>query len=155
VVYAASRGPSAGVWRSIDAGATWKRVATGNVLSVTVDPTDSQVVYASTPVPSVLKSVDGGATFAAIGTGLPPGFQASRTGSLQVNADNPQELWIGLEGAGIYRSADGGLNWAPADDGLGDVNVYGLTMDPGDSSRIYAATAASAFARGVRIRGRK
>ena len=149
VVYAAaSRGASAGVWRSLDAGATWQRVSTAQTLSVTVDPTNPQVVYAATPVPGVLKSTNGGTTFVSMSAGLPAGFQTPRTGSVQVNALSPQELWVGLEGAGIYRSMDGAVSWAPADDGLGDPNVFGLAMDPDDPERIYASTAASVYATG-------
>jgi photosystem II stability/assembly factor-like uncharacterized protein len=149
VIYAAaSRGATAGVWRSMDAGATWQRVHSAQVLSVTVDPSNSMVVYAATPVPSILKSTDGGSTFTAVSTGLLAGFQTSRTGSVQVNPFNPMELWVGLEGAGVYRSVDGGVTWAPANAGLGDANVYGLAMDPRDPRIVYAATAASVFATG-------
>lgn len=149
VIYAAaSRGATAGVWRSIDAGATWQRVNNAQVLSVTVDPSNSMVVYAATPVPTILKSADGGSTFTVVSTGLPAGFQTSRTGSVQVNPSNSMELWVGLEGAGVFRSLDGGATWAPANAGLGDANVYGLAMDPRDSRIIYAATAASVFATG-------
>jgi photosystem II stability/assembly factor-like uncharacterized protein len=149
VIYAAaSRGASAGVWRSLDAGTTWQRVSTAQTLSVTVDPVDSQIVYAATPAPAVLKSTNGGTSFVSMSAGLPAGFQTPRTGSVQVSSLNPLELWVGLEGAGVFRSVDGAASWAPADDGLGDPNVYGLAMDPDDPLRIYAATAASVYATG-------
>jgi photosystem II stability/assembly factor-like uncharacterized protein len=149
VVYvAASRGSSAGVWRSLDAGATWQRVSTSPTLSVTIDPTNSQVVYAATPVPTVLKSTDGGTTFASMSAGLPTGFQTSRTGSVQINPFKPWELWVGLEGAGVYRSLDGAASWIPANVGLEDLNVFGLALDTLDPRRLYLSTAASVFVTG-------
>jgi photosystem II stability/assembly factor-like uncharacterized protein len=154
VIYAAaSRGASAGIWRSVDAGATWQRVNTSQALSVTVDPGNAQIVYAAGPGPSALKSTNGGTSFVAMNTGLPAGFQTPRTGSVQVNSLNPSEVWVGLEGAGIYRSLDGAQSWQPADTGLADPNVYGLTMDPDDPAVLYAATAASVFS--TRRRGRQ
>jgi uncharacterized delta-60 repeat protein len=155
VVYvAASRGASAGVWRSLDAGATWQRVSTSPVLSVTVDPTNPLIVYAATPVPTVLKSIDGGATFASMSAGLPANFQTSRTGSVQVNPFKPWELWVGLEGAGVYRSLDSATTWVPASDGLQNLFVFGLALDPRDPQHIYATTEASVFSKGAYSRSR-
>ena len=48
-VYFPDSGNVGGLWRSLDAGNTWTEVdASDNFLSVTVDPTDSSIVYAST-----------------------------------------------------------------------------------------------------------
>jgi photosystem II stability/assembly factor-like uncharacterized protein len=155
VVYvAASRGASAGIWRSMDAGATWQRVSTSAVLSVTVDPTNPLIVYAATSVPTVLKSTDGGTTFVSMSGGLPANFQTSRTGSVQINPYKPWELWVGLEGAGVYRSVDSATTWVPANDGLESPFVFGLAMDPRDPRRIYATTEASVFSTGAYGRSR-
>jgi photosystem II stability/assembly factor-like uncharacterized protein len=153
VFAAASRGRTAGIWRSLDAGATWTQVNPTPALSVTVDPTDSRIVYAATQKPSVLKSVDGGATFVVTGSGLPSGVQTSRTGSVQVDPRNPAVLYVGTEGVGVYRSLDGGGTWSSVSDGLLDRNVFGLALDPVSPDRLYAATAASVFATGSVGRG--
>lgn len=147
VVYAAaSRGASRGIWRSMDAGASWVRVDASQVLSITVDPTDSNVVYAATPAPArVLKSTDGGATFAEKSAGLPAGFQTARTGNVLVDPQWPNVLYVGTEGAGVYKSRDAGDSWQPVNDGLDDLNVFGLALDPEAPGTVYVATARSVF----------
>jgi ligand-binding sensor domain-containing protein len=48
-------------------------------------------------------------------------------------------LWVGLRGAGIYRSDNGGLDWSSMNTGLTNVNVQDLAYDPtGDI--LYVAT---------------
>jgi photosystem II stability/assembly factor-like uncharacterized protein len=145
VYVAASRGKSAGIWRSQDAGASFVRVDATPTLSVTVDPTDSNVVYAATPSSGVLKSIDGGATFRVKSAGLTTSIQTSRTGSVQVNPMSPNVLYVGTEGAGVFKSTDAAESWAPAGDGLEDPNVFGLALDPQSPDVVYAATAASIF----------
>ena len=43
-------------------------------------------------------------------------------------------------GAGVYKSTDGGATWSSANDGLERAAVYGLYIDPEDSNIIYATT---------------
>jgi photosystem II stability/assembly factor-like uncharacterized protein len=145
VYVAATRGSSAGIWRSQDAGATWTRVDPTRTLSVTVDPTDSHIVYAATPEPAVLKSIDGGASFSVKNAGLTTTFQTSRTGSVQVNPLQPNILYVGTEGGGVYKSRDAGESWSPVNAGLDDPNVYGLALDPEAPDVLYAATARSLY----------
>lgn len=145
VFVAASRGKSAGIWRSVDAGATWSRVDPTPTLSVTVDPTNASIVYAATPGPAVLKSVDGGATFVPKSAGLTAITQTARTGSVQVDPRHPSVLFVATEGDGVFRSDDGAETWAPVNLGLNSTYVFGLAMDPRSPGTLYAATDASVF----------
>jgi photosystem II stability/assembly factor-like uncharacterized protein len=145
VYVAASRGKSAGIWRSQDGGATFVRVNGTPTLSITVDPADSNVVYAATPASGVLKSIDGGTSFNVKSAGLPTNVQTSRAGSVQVNPLNPNVLYVGTEGGGVFKSMDAAESWSPVSDGLDDPNVYGLVLDPQSPDVVYAATARSVF----------
>lgn len=145
VYVAASRGKSAGIWRSQDGGVSFVRVDATPTLSVTVDPTDSNIVYAATPSSGVLKSTDGGTTFSVKSAGLTTSVQTSRTGSVQVNPLSPNVLYVGTEGGGVFKSTDAAATWSPVSDGLDDPNVYGLALDPQSPDILYAATAASIF----------
>ena len=90
-IYFADNTDHPGIWRSQDAGHTWIQVhASDGELSVTVDPTDSDVVYAGSSYGGVWKSVDGGATFVQKSKGLPDGEQSARTGSVQVDPESPK-----------------------------------------------------------------
>jgi photosystem II stability/assembly factor-like uncharacterized protein len=146
-VFAAANGANSGVWRSQDAGASWVQVdASDVVLSVTIDPNDSNVVYAGTLDTGVLKSIDGGASFTAKSSGLPYSFfQTSRTGSVVIDAHDSNILYVGTEGGGVYQSTDGAESWLPINAGLADPNVFGLTSVPGSDQSLYASTALSVF----------
>ena len=142
---AASRGATAGIWRSQDAGQSWSQVDPSPVFSVTVDPTDSSIVYAASPAVGVLKSIDGGTTFSVKSAGLPFEVTPSRTGSVQADPRNPRILFVGTEGDGVFKSTDGGETWLPFNVGLIDPNVFGLVLDPGDLDRLFASTSSSVF----------
>jgi photosystem II stability/assembly factor-like uncharacterized protein len=145
-VFFAANGANSGVWRSQDAGTSWAQVDSSDaVLSVTIDPNDSNVVYAGTLSTGVLKSVDGGASFLAKSSGLPDSFQTSRTGSVVVDAHYSHILYVGTEGGGVYQSTDGAESWLPINMGLADPNVFGLTSDLGSAQGLYASTALSVF----------
>lgn len=145
-VYAAtSRGASAGIWRSQDAGASWVQVDATSSFAVTVDPRDSNIVYAATQESGVLKSTDGGTTFVAKNVGLPEEVTSSRTGSLLVDPRNSAWLYLGTEGNGVFTSSDGGETWTANDVGLTDQNVFGLAMDASAPDSVYASTSSSVF----------
>jgi photosystem II stability/assembly factor-like uncharacterized protein len=145
-VFFAANGANSGVWRSQDAGTSWVQVdASDAVLSVTIDPNDSNVVYAGALSTGVLKSTDGGASFAAKSIGLPDGFQTSRTGSVVIDPHDSNVLYVGTEGGGVYQSTDGAESWLPINRGLADPNVFGLTSVPGSAQGLYASTALSVF----------
>jgi hypothetical protein len=146
-LFLAARG--AGTWKTVDQGVSWTRVDPTLALSVTVDPSNSNVVYAagdpSSGDPGVMKSVDGGDIFFASGDGLPRTSQTARTGAIQVDPKHPNELSVGFEGDGVYTSSDAGATWEEASTCLGDSNVQGLTSDPSDSHVLYTATFGSVF----------
>ena len=136
-------GRNSGVWRSQDAGASWIKVDSTPVLTVTVDPVDSSVVYAG-GASGVLKSVDGGDSFVPKNDGLPDAV-VTRTGFIQVQPNHHNVVYVGFEGAGVYRSSNGGETWAAVNSGLDDPNVYGLAMDPDSPNTLYASTSSSVF----------
>ena len=144
VVYAPD-GSAAGLWRSPDAGKSWVEVGVKNVVtSVTVDPTDSNVVYAATTGAgghSVLKSIDGGISFRPKSVGLPNRMETAIAGFLQVNPQHPNVLYIGgTETSGMFKSIDAAETWFPISSGLDDKFITALAMDPDSPDTVYAAT---------------
>ncbi len=59
--------------------------------------------------------------------------------SLAIDPGSPATLYAGTE-AGIFKSRDGGDNWAAANAGLSSPQVTSLVIDPRHSSTIYAGT---------------
>jgi photosystem II stability/assembly factor-like uncharacterized protein len=146
-LFLAARG--AGTWKTRDGGVSWVKVDPTFALSVTIDPSDSNVVYAagdpSSGDPGVIKSVDGGNTFFASGSGLPRTSQTARTGAVQVNPKDSNHLFVGFEGGGVYTSSDAGASWVGASTCLMYTNVQGITMDQLSPKTLYVATFGSVF----------
>ena len=146
-LFLAARGK--GTWKTVDGGVSWVKVDPTFALSVTIDPSDSNVVYAagdpSTGDPGVIKSVDGGNTFFASGNGFPGTSQTARTGAVQVNPRDPNQLFVGFEGDGVYTSGDAGATWVAANTCLMNTVVQGLTMDLSSPRTLYASTFAAVF----------
>jgi hypothetical protein len=93
----------------------------------------------------VLKSTNGGTSFSPKSIGLPEDTQTSRTGSVQVDPNRPNVLYVGTEGAGVFQSIDGAETWFPINSGLDDPNVFGLAMDPSSPNILYASTSSSVY----------
>ena len=138
IVYAAVLGniykPTAdrGVYKSIDGGASWKKVLYANNLSgafeIVLDPINPRVLYASTwrvqRTPSSLssggegsdlwKSTDYGENWTKISgnSGFPSGILGVI--GVTVSPVNSERVWAIVENqekGGVYRSDDGGKNW--------------------------------------------
>ena len=142
-VYFADR--DTGIWRSTNAGASWVNVDARGTMSITVDPTDSNIVYAAAgDALGVLKSIDGGASFTLKSAGLPE-TRTARSGSIVIDPKHPNVLRVATEGDGIFESIDGAESWHPLNNGLADLAVYGLAMDPLFPDILYASTSSSVY----------
>jgi photosystem II stability/assembly factor-like uncharacterized protein len=146
-LFLAARGK--GAWKTVDGGVSWVNVDPTFALSMTIDPSNSNVVYAagdpSSGDPGVIKSIDGGNTFFPSGNGFPGTSQSARTGALQVNPRDPNQLFVGFEGDGVYTSSDAGATWVAANTCLTNTNVQGFTMDLFSPKTLYASTLGSVF----------
>ncbi len=92
-----------GVYRSVDGGRSWVRVGAGlipeaNVTSIVVDPTNSRIVYLSDKNSGVYVSTNGGESWRALNDGL-----THRTANDLALVDDGSVLYVGIEGAGVYR----------------------------------------------------
>jgi photosystem II stability/assembly factor-like uncharacterized protein len=102
----------------------------GNVLSVVIDSRDSKLLYAGTDGAGVFRSDDGGSTWHSTelngGTIIALAIDSSRSGTLY--AATP---------GGLFKTADGGDSWRPINEGLLDLSVEALAIDPGNPNNLY------------------
>jgi photosystem II stability/assembly factor-like uncharacterized protein len=147
VLYAGtgSTGAGSGVYKSEDAGLTWRSVSAGlpstDVTALAFSRDTPPVLYAAVGQ-NVFASADGGASWSqqAKGVGNYRGFQQIRV------APSDGKILYGLaviEGA--FRSDDGGRNWAAINQGLpkdnnGSHNVQSVVIDPADPNVVYVGT---------------
>ena len=110
-------------------------------------PMDSPpgTLYATAFPGGVFKSTDGGASWHEANFGL-PGFSLPDPGrngyyALAAHPDDPDNLYLGIYGYGVYRSEDGAATWLPANTGLGNRYVYSLqVVVDSEGSHIWAGT---------------
>jgi len=65
--------------------------------------------------------------------------------ALASDQGNPITLYAGTDKAGVYKSTNLGGTWVPVDDGLTDLAIAGLAVDPGNAQVVYATTATGVF----------
>lgn len=126
-----------GVYRSSDSGLTWQPanvgMETGRILSVAVDPTNAQTVYASSDGVGLLKSTDGGASWTTIST--------NQTGVITIDPVHTQTLYAATP-TQVQRSVDGGGFWENLQGAVATVQgpISGLLLvDPNRTSDLLVA----------------
>ncbi|CAA9890361.1 conserved hypothetical protein [Candidatus Methylobacter favarea] len=135
-----------GVFKSTDGGANWHAVGTGlpgffDVRAIVIDPLKPSTVYAAGGG-RLYKSTDSGASWQAVNTGL-SGLAIT---TLVIDPLNPLTLYAGGYG-GVFKTTNGGVSWQAVNAGLGnrtslnglsDVFVSVLVIDPLNPATLYA-----------------
>jgi len=154
-----------GVYKSTDAGKTWKRMGLENsehVQNIVVDPRNSNVVYVTAIGPlwapggdrGLYKTTDGGQTWKAVltispDTGVtdmvidPKKPDVIYTAAYQRRRAVGQLIGGGPE-SGIYKSVDGGTKWTKLTRGLPTVEMgrIGLGINWKNPNTVYALVTA-------------
>jgi photosystem II stability/assembly factor-like uncharacterized protein len=151
-----------GIYRSTDAGATWKKVGlenTGRIARIAVDPRNPDVAlvaglghaYGPQQERGIFRTADGGTTWTRVL------FAGDSAGGIDVLMDpnNPDVVYAatwqielhtwgrvsGGVGSGIWKSTDNGVTWRRlVGDGLPrrPFGKVGLAVTKADSRRVYA-----------------
>ena len=93
------------VIKSFDSGNSWIRMS-WNAYTLSVDPTNDNILYASTST-GMQKSIDGGLNWISAQLGLP---QTSDLGAVVVDSRNPNNLYLTVEGIAFIRARMEGLS---------------------------------------------
>lgn len=86
-------------------------------------------------------------------TSVGPSNVGGLTRALVIHPQNPDVMYAGASGGGVWKTTDAGKTWSPATDFLSSDSIQSLAMDPHDPNTIYAGTGDN-IGGSVGIRGR-
>lgn len=154
IVYAGTAG--GGVWKSNDAGASFKPIFDDycqSIGAVTLDPNDpDNTIYVGTGETwtrnsvsvgdGLYKSVDGGSNWKKIGL-----ENSERIADIIINPKKSNEIYVSVLGAlwgdseerGVYKSTDAGTTWNKILYVNQKTGAADLIMDPNDPNILYAS----------------
>jgi photosystem II stability/assembly factor-like uncharacterized protein len=152
-----------GMWKSTDAGKTWKRAGLADSRHITrirIHPRNPDLVYAAVlghlfgpnSERGVFRSADGGASWkrvlyvddkvGAVDLAMDPANPRVLYASMWRVRRTPYSLESGGPGSGLWKSTDGGDTWTDLSHGAGLPNgtlgIIGVTVSPTDSDNVYA-----------------
>jgi photosystem II stability/assembly factor-like uncharacterized protein len=154
------------VFKSTDAGSTWKTMSTGLppdvgtesvINALAIDPLTPTTLYASAGRTNchnggcthvfvgVFQSTDAGSTWNPVNTGLPPTDSFPTITALAIDPLTPTTLYAA--GGTVFKSTDGANTWTSVntdlptfDDGSPqNLGVLALAIDPITPTTVYAA----------------
>lgn len=148
---------SGGVWKTENAGTTWKPIFDGqasySIGCVTIDPNNPSTIWVGTGEnvggrhvgygDGIYRSQNGGTSWENMGL-----KESEHISKIIVHPTDPNTIWVAVQGPlwskggerGFYKSTDGGATWKKT---LGDDEWTGVTdilIDPRVPNRLYAAT---------------
>jgi photosystem II stability/assembly factor-like uncharacterized protein len=149
-----------GVYKSTDAGKTWKSTGlelTQHIARIVIDPKDPNIVlvaaqgalYSPSQQRGIFKSTDGGATWKNVL------YVDDKTGCAELSMDmnNPRILYAAMwehgrlpwkvisggPGSGLYKSTDGGDHWDKMEEGLPkEMGKMAIAVCRSNSEKVYA-----------------
>ena len=140
-VYAATMN---GMFKSTNGGKNWSAINNGlsvlEIPRIVIDPSSPSTLYALandrtfSPNNGIYKSTDGGSSWTLRKTGITNNFPVS----LAIDPVTPTILYVGTLGGSIFKTTNGGDNWAPAGAGVPDL-AESIAVDPHTHTTVFAA----------------
>ena len=154
IIYAGAAG--GGVWKSSDGGVTFNPIFdkhTQSIGAIAVDPKNpDNTIWVGTGEiwtrnsvsvgDGIYQSTDGGNSWRKRGL-----EKSERISSIQINPNNPNEIYVGVLGAlwgdsedrGVYKTTDGGTTWEKIKYINATTGCSDLAMDPNNPNVLYAS----------------
>jgi uncharacterized protein (TIGR03437 family) len=121
------------LFKSTDGGQSWTGFGPVSVFSVTLDPTNSSVIYLGTAL-GIIKTLNAGPPFEQ------PVLSTFAISDIAVDPSNPATLYAATRFARLVKSTDGGQNWAVSSQGIPRTELLTVALNSRDSSIVYAGT---------------
>lgn len=146
---------SGGVWKTVDAGVSWKPIfeheSTFAIGDITIAPSNPETIWVGTGEchvgrmsysgTGVFKSKDAGATWTNMGL-----HESYHIGQVAIDPTDEQTVYVAAMGSrtsggqrGIFKTGDGGKTFRPVFKAGATVSFVDLVIDPSEPSRLYAS----------------
>jgi photosystem II stability/assembly factor-like uncharacterized protein len=147
---------SGGVWKTTNAGTTWKPVFDGegsfSIGALAIDPKNSSVVWVGTGENNnqrsvaygdgLYKTLDGGKSWKRVGL-----EKSEHIAKILIDPRDSDVVWVAAQGPlwssggerGVYKSTDGGATWKRVLHVSDDTGATDIVFDPSDPDTVLAA----------------
>jgi hypothetical protein len=129
-----------GLYTSPDLGVTWNALDDGTwpllvVTDIAVDPNDAQTILVSTDGAGINRTTNGGTSWE---TGI-GGTGALAAQSIRFAPGSSTELFSGATSLAVWKSGDGGDNFAESSNGISELPLFAIASSPTDPLEIAVA----------------
>jgi len=123
------------LYRSTDRGVNWEvRNTTQSLENLAVDPTNSEVLYATSfNIGEITKSTDGGLTWNVV-------HSTSNVREISINPQHSNYVYAATFGSGVQRSTDSGTSWHNYNNGLENLACFSVQPATGQPHKLFVAT---------------
>ena len=124
-------------------------IGLGRINAVAFHPTNPNVIFVGSPSGGLWRTDNNGESWISFTDNLP----TLGVSAIVVDNKNPNIIYIGTgdrdgndsPGLGVMKSTDAGRTWSQANNGMGNVTVGKLIMDPNNSNILFAASNVGIF----------
>ncbi len=116
-------------------GTTWTDIYGGDGMEGAIDPTNENIIYATSQSGTLGRSVNGGTNFTTISPITTGGAWIT---PYMLNPQNPQAIYAGY--VNVWKSLNRGSNWSQISSFSGSSSLNILKVAPSDSNTIYVST---------------
>lgn len=107
----------------------------GRVTSVAVNPTDTNIIYVSSPGGGIWKTTNGGTSWTAL---VDNNSTYMNVFNLCIDPSNTNTIYAAIIGGGVIKSADAGITWNNT--GAGPSNAKKVIVHPTNSSIVLVTS---------------
>ncbi len=149
-----SGGQYGGVYKTEDGGLSWNKVdkIIRNVMDISIDPHNPKTIFAATrqDAGGVYRSTDGGSKWELV-------FKDPFVMKVVIDPHNPGVVYAGTgdhpyhdqsTGNGLFRSDDSGQSWYSVNEGLANLSIWDLVINPTDPAILYLGTGGNGVFKG-------